>query len=148
PLPDTNDGHFAVGADPDFVTTWPVHCVGGTPGAEYHPDLVLPERTVHVRKGQGRQDYSGFTGEIVGDDAAPGTTLAAYLQGRGVTAVDVVGIATDHCDAATALDARAAGFDVRLLTDLTAGVAVPTTIAALTGLARAGVVLTTADDTR
>jgi nicotinamidase/pyrazinamidase len=123
-----------------------VHCVAGTPGAEYHPGLVLPDRTVHVRKGQGRQDYSGFTGEIDDDGVVPGTGLADHLRGRGVTVVDVVGIATDHCATATALDARAAGFDVRLLTDLTAGVAVPTTIAALTRLAQAGVVLTTAAD--
>ena len=66
PLPDTNAGHFAVGAEPDYETTWPVHCVAGSPGAEYHPDLQLPDRTVHVRKGQGRQDYSGFEGEVVG----------------------------------------------------------------------------------
>ena len=71
PLPDTNDGHFAVGAEPDYVSTWPVHCVAGTPGAGYHPDLQLPERTVHVRKGQGRQDYSGFEGEVVGADGRP-----------------------------------------------------------------------------
>src|SRR5918994_1300480 len=55
PLPDTNAGHFAVDAPPDFVTTWPVHCVAGTAGAEYHPALTLPPGTVHVRKGQSRQ---------------------------------------------------------------------------------------------
>ena len=52
PLHDTNDGHFAApGDEPDYVTTWPVHCVAGTPGADYHPALELPERTVHVVKG-------------------------------------------------------------------------------------------------
>lgn len=139
PLPDSNAGHFAVGADPDYVTTWPEHCVRGTAGAAYHPALRLPEGVLHVRKGQGRQDYSGFEGEVQG--AAGG--LADVLRAHGVDGVDVVGLATDHCVAATALDALAAGLDVRVLTDLTAGVGVRTTIDALTRLAGAGVVLTT-----
>lgn len=157
PLPDSNAGHFAVGADPDYVTTWPEHCVRDTPGAAYHPDLRLPAGTVHVRKGQGRQDYSGFEGvvtpvggpatEPVAEPAAlTGTTswgLARVLRMRQVDGVDVVGLATDHCVTATALDATDAGFDVRVLTDLTAGVGVRTTIDALTRLAARGVSLTT-----
>ena len=140
PLPDTNDGHFAVGAEPDYVTTWPVHCVAGTPGAEYHPDLVLPARTVHVRKGQGRQDYSGFEGEVVGTDR---TSLAEVLAADGVTDIDVVGLATDHCVAATASDARAAGFTATVLLDLTAAVALPTTLRAVARLSEQGVTLRT-----
>ncbi|WP_426594657.1 isochorismatase family protein [Cellulomonas sp. McL0617] len=140
PLPDTNDGHFAADGDPDFVTTWPVHCVAGTPGAEYHRLLSLPADAVHVVKGESRQDYSGFSGRIVGQD---GVRLAAALSARGVTRVDVVGLATDHCVRATALDASAAGFGAAVLTDLTAAVAAPTAIAALTELARAGIELTT-----
>lgn len=151
PLPDDNAGHFAVGADPDYVTTWPEHCVRGTAGAAYHPALRLPAGTVHVRKGQGRQDYSGFEGGVVpaaGEaDGADGTPagLADTLRAHGVDGVDVVGLATDHCVTATALDALAAGFDVRVLTDLTAGVGVRTTIDALTALAARGVTLTTSD---
>lgn len=141
PLPDANAGHFAVGAEPDYVTTWPEHCVRDTAGAAYHPALRLPAGTVHVRKGQGRQDYSGFEGVVQG--GAAGAGLADTLRGRGVDGVDVVGLATDHCVAATALDALAAGLDVRVLTDLTAGVGVRTTIDALTRLAGRGVVLTT-----
>lgn len=144
PLPDTNDGHFAVGAEPDYVTTWPVHCVAGTPGAQYHPDLRLPPATVHVRKGQGRQDYSGFEGEVVGAD---GTPLADVLTAAGVTDVDVVGLATDHCVAATATDARAAGFGVTVLLDLTAAVAAPTTLRAVARLAHAGVGLAASEQT-
>lgn len=144
-LPDTNDGHFAAeGTDPDFVTTWPVHCVADTPGAALHPDLHLPVRTVPVIKGMGRQDYSGFEGQVL--YATDSTALADYLRAHDVTRVDVVGLAADHCVAATALDATDAGFEVRVLTDLTAGVAVPTTIAALTRLAQAGVTLTTSKD--
>jgi len=140
PLPDTNDGHFAVGAEPDFVTTWPVHCVADTPGARYHPDLQLPAHTLHVRKGQGRQDYSGFEGEVVGAD---GTSLAQVLAADGVTDVDIVGLATDHCVAATASDARAAGFTATVLLDLTAAVALPTTLRAVARLAEQGVTLRT-----
>lgn len=140
PLPDSNDGHFAVDGDPDYVTTWPEHCVRDSTGAAFHPELRLPEGTVLVHKGQGRQDYSGFAGQLVG---RPGD-LAAALRDAGVDQVDVVGLATDHCVTATALDARDAGFGARVLTDLTAGVATATTIAALTRLSRAGVELATA----
>lgn len=146
PLPDSNAGHFAVGADPDYVTTWPEHCVRDTPGAAYHPALRLPARTVHVRKGQGRQDYSGFEGTVLPAEALADTApagLSDTLRARGVDGVDVVGLATDHCVTATALDAAEAGFDVRVLTDLTAGVGVRTTIDALTRLSGRGVRLTT-----
>lgn len=133
PLPDTNDGHFATDAEPDYVTTWPVHCVAGTPGAEYHPDLVLPERTVHVVKGESRQDYSGFQGRVVG--STDGRPLADLLLARNIACVDVVGIATDFCVAATALDARRGGATiVTVLTDLTAAVSAPTAVRALTEL--------------
>ncbi|RMI13207.1 isochorismatase family protein [Cellulomonas triticagri] len=147
PLPDSNAGHFAVGADPDYVSTWPEHCVRDTPGAAYHPDLRLPASAVHVRKGQGRQDYSGFEGAVVqaGPHAEAPGTLTAALRAAGIEDVDVVGLATDHCVTATALDALEAGFGVRVLTDLTAGVGVRTTIDALTRLAGRGVALTTSD---
>lgn len=160
PLPHDNAGHFAVGAEPDYVATWPEHCVRDTAGAAYHPALRLPADAVHVRKGQGRQDYSGFEGVLTPEsggtgaesaaeagalaDAAP-AGLADALRARDVDGVDVVGLATDHCVTATALDALAAGFDVRVLTDLTAGVGVRTTIDALTRLAARGVTLTTSD---
>jgi nicotinamidase/pyrazinamidase len=143
PLPGTNGGHVASpGTAPDFVRTWPEHGVAGTPDADYHPDLHLPAETVHVVKGMGRADYSAFDGvqlETLDSDAPAGVLDAL----QGVDVVEVVGIATDHCVRATALAAAAAGFHVRVLTDLTAGVAVPTTIAALTELAQAGVELTT-----
>lgn len=140
PLPDSNDGHFAIDADPDYLTTWPEHCVRDSEGARFHPDLRLPASAVLVRKGQGRQDYSGFAGTLVARDG----DLAGALRAAGVGGVDVVGLATDHCVTATALDALDAGFDVRVLTDLTAGVGTASTIAALTRLVGAGVELTTA----
>ncbi|KQR10331.1 isochorismatase family protein [Cellulomonas sp. Leaf334] len=133
-LPDTNDGHFAADGNPDYVTTWPVHCVAGTEGAEYHRDLVLPERTVHVVKGESRQDYSGFQGRVV-DAPAGQERLTDLLLARTIAHVDVVGIATDFCVAATAIDARRkAATIVSVLTDLTAAVGTTTTIRALTEL--------------
>ncbi|MDR6867629.1 nicotinamidase/pyrazinamidase [Microbacterium resistens] len=126
-----NGGHFA--EQPDFVDTWPVHCVAGTAGAEYDPLLRTASITDHVRKGQGRPAYSMFEG--VADD---GATVAGLLSARGVLAADVVGLATDHCVRASALDAIAHGVHVRILTDLVAGVGVESSAAALAELAHAG----------
>jgi nicotinamidase/pyrazinamidase len=128
-----NGGHFAAG-EPDFVATWPVHCVGGTPGADYHPALAREAIDVHVKKGQGVPAYSIFEGT-----AEDGRTLTDVLRDRGVTDVDVAGIATDYCVRASALDAAAEGARVRVLTDLVAGVAPASSAAALDELRDAGV---------
>ncbi|PSL38702.1 nicotinamidase/pyrazinamidase [Labedella gwakjiensis] len=128
----SNGGHFADGA-PDFVDTWPRHCVAGTPGADYHPALDASLVDVHVRKGQGVPAYSLFEGTT--DD---GRTASAALAAHGVTEVDVVGIATDHCVRATALDAIEHGLHVRILTDLVAGVAPDPSAAALAEVAHHG----------
>lgn len=131
---DLNGGHFAApGTDPDFVGTWPRHCVGGEPGAEYHPALDTTLVDVHIRKGQGEPAYSIFEGTT---DAGAG--FAEALDELGVTDVDVVGIATDYCVRASALDAIASGRHVRVLTDLVAGVAPASSEAALTELTAAG----------
>ncbi|WP_210480492.1 isochorismatase family protein [Naasia sp. SYSU D00948] len=129
-----NGGHFATAEDPDYVTTWPVHCVAGTPGAEYHPDLDTSDVDVHIRKGQGKPAYSIFEGET-----PEGVPLRDVLAERDVTEVDVVGIATDYCVRASALDALHEGKRVRVLTDLVAGVAPTTSTAALDELREAGV---------
>jgi nicotinamidase/pyrazinamidase len=128
-----NGGHFATDAEPDYVETWPVHCVSGTPGAEYDPGLDERLIDVHVRKGQGRPAYSIFEGTAE-DDAAFDSVLDRY----GVTDVDVAGIATDYCVRASALDALHAGHRVRVLTDLVAGVAPDSSAAALEELREAG----------
>lgn len=128
-----NGGHFAVGAEPDYVVTWPVHCVAGTSGADYHPAFDSGRVDVHVRKGQGVPAYSAFEGTT--DD---GRDLAGVLAEQGVTDLDVVGIATDYCVRASALDALAAGARVRVLTDLIAGVAPASSAAALDELRKAG----------
>ena len=129
-----NGGHFATTDAPDFVTTWPVHCVAGTIGANYHAALNSSAVTVGVRKGQGRPAYSIFEGET--DE---GEALTQRLDDLGVEEIDVVGIATDHCVLASALDAVATGRMVRVLDDLVAGVATVSSALALERLAAAGV---------
>lgn len=126
-----NGGHFA--DTPDFVDSWPAHCVAGTDGAAYDPLLDTGAVTHHVRKGQGLPAYSMVEG--VSDD---GSTVHAVLSAAGVVTADVVGIATDHCVRASALHAIEHGVRVRVLTDLVAGVAPESSEAALAELAHAG----------
>jgi nicotinamidase/pyrazinamidase len=128
------DGHFS--ATPDFVDSWPAHCVLGTPGAELHPNLDTQRIDAVFDKGEWQAAYSGFEG--VDPD---GTLLADWLRGRGVEALDVVGIATDHCVRATALDAARAGFATTVLLEHTAGVAPATVEAALQQMRSTGVEL-------
>ncbi|MEW2138973.1 isochorismatase family protein [Streptomyces sp. NPDC005409] len=133
--------HFAhPPAEPDYETSWPVHCVAGTEGVGFHPNFAPAVASGAVAavfdKGAYEAAYSGFEGA---DEN--GATLAQWLRDRHVTEVDVVGIATDHCVRATALDAAREGFATRVLLDLTAGVAPQTTARALEELRAAGVTL-------
>ncbi|MCT2084880.1 isochorismatase family protein [Microbacterium enclense] len=132
---DDNGGHFS--AEPDFVDTWPVHCVGGTFGAEYDEVFDTRRVTHHLKKGQGKPAYSLFEG--VTDD---GRTAAGILGEHGIRDIDVVGIATDYCVRASALDALRAGRTVRVLTDLIAGVHPDSSAAALAEIETAGARLT------
>ncbi|MCW2607173.1 MAG: isochorismatase hydrolase [Frankiales bacterium] len=120
--------HFA--ERPDFATSWPAHCVVGTGGARLQEPLTEDLFDAVVRKGEHAAAYSAFEG------ATEGRTLAEVLQ--GVTALDVCGVATDHCVRASVLDACAAGLEVRVLLPLCAGVAPATTEAALAEMSRAG----------
>ena len=158
----TQDWHVDPGAhfseDPDFIDSWPTHCVAGTRGAELHPDLDTEYIQAYFRKGQFTAAYSGFEGLLAPDDAvptgdrkpgampvsgaAPGSDpdagafaasdlatgedaigLDDWLQSHDVEDVVVIGIATDHCVKATALDGVQAGYSVTVLRDLTVGVA-------------------------
>lgn len=134
----TRDYHVDPGEhfsdQPDFVRTWPRHCVAGTPGSSFHPDLDLGPVEAVFSKGQYDDGYSGFTGIDVRDVALPD-----WLAERGVDQVEIVGIATDHCVRATALDAARAGLTTSVLLNLTAGVSATTVEPALAELRDAGV---------
>jgi len=130
-----NEGHIAwPPADPDFTNSWPPHCISGSKGAEYHPNLDASLIDVEVFKGQGKPAYSIYEG-LTKD----GNTVPELLELIGATEVDVVGIATDYCVLASALDANEAGLSVRVITSLTAGVAVQSTEAAIDQLVDSGV---------
>ncbi len=134
-----NGGHFA--DVPDYVVTWPRHCVAGTVGAEYHAAIDQSLIEVHVLKGQGRPAYSIFEGEA--HDHAP---FVDELDRLGVTEIDIAGIATDYCVLASAMDARETGRTVRVITDLVVGVAPESSSAALAEMQAAGIELITAKE--
>jgi nicotinamidase/pyrazinamidase len=126
--------HFA--DQPDYVDTWPPHCVVGTSGADSHPAIDASRVNAWFTKGEHAAAYSGFEGAT--DAGGERLGLGAWLAGHDVQAVDVVGIATDHCVRATALDALSEGYSTRVLLDFTAGVAPGTTERALAQLRDAG----------
>jgi nicotinamidase/pyrazinamidase len=129
-----NGGHFAPeGQAPDFVHNWPVHCVSGTYGAEYHENLDSSKITFHIIKGMGKPSYSIFEGQTPDGKALP--ELLAELK---VDKIDVVGLATDYCVLASSLDAKSAGFEVTVLKGLIAGVAEASSAQALERLSSAG----------
>lgn len=134
----TRDYHINPGAhfsdQPDYVRSWPVHCLAGTPGASFHPELDLSAVHAVFSKGQYTDGYSGF--EVTEEH-----DLGRWLRERDVDRVDVAGLATDHCVRATALDAARAGFATTVLLPLTAGVSRSTVDAALDELRAAGVTL-------
>jgi nicotinamidase/pyrazinamidase len=126
--------HFAT--EPDYSASWPVHCVAGTEGAKFHPDLDTERIEEIFRKGEYTAAYSGFEGA-----SQAGDTLLSWLAERHVTDVDVAGIATDYCVQATALDAARSKFNTAVLLALTAGASEPTTTAAIESMRAAGITL-------
>ncbi|MEU1420969.1 isochorismatase family protein [Kitasatospora sp. NPDC005751] len=140
----TRDNHIDPGDHfsdtPDYVNSWPVHCVAGTEGVGFHPNFAPSVTSGAIEavfdKGAYAAAYSGFEG-VDENNRGP----IEWLRERQVSEVDVVGLATDHCVKATALDAVRAGFATRILLDLTAGVSPRTTAAALEELRAAGVEL-------
>jgi len=119
----TNSGHFAEdGSAPNDTTTWPVHCVADTEGANYHPNLATDKIDIDIYKGQGQNGYSIFEGVT-----SKGQSFADLLDSNSITEVDVVGIATDHCVLASATDSKKHGLIVRVISSLTAGVSAEST---------------------
>jgi nicotinamidase/pyrazinamidase len=129
-----NGGHFA--EKPDWVSTWPPHCVQGTTGAAYNPAIETSLIDVQIYKGDGVPAYSAFEGQTPG-----GATLDAVLAKARVSHIDIVGIATDHCVRATALDGLQAGYAVTVLSDLCVGVSPDSSIAAIREMADAGIAI-------
>lgn len=144
----TQDWHIDPGSHfsdtPDYKESWPRHCMAGTRGAELHPDLDTEYVDAYFRKGQFAAAYSGFEGLLAPEDAVPtgerqpgglpgaqaqleadedAIGLDDWLQSQDVEDVVVVGIATDYCVKATALDAIQAGYGVTVVRSLTAGIA-------------------------
>jgi nicotinamidase/pyrazinamidase len=134
----TRDHHIDPGdhfsADPDFDHSWPPHCVVGTDGEAFHPNLDPQPFDAVFLKGEHAAAYSGFEGR-----AADGTPLADWLRAHDISHVDVCGIATDYCVRATALDAAHLGFDTQVLSYLCAGVAPASTDSAIAEMERAGI---------
>jgi nicotinamidase/pyrazinamidase len=98
---------------------WPPHCVQGTPGAEFHPELRLPASAIVVSSGMG-EDEDGYSAFEANDSA--GRHVADLLRDLGVRRLYVGGLATDYCVKASVLDARKLGFDVTVLEDAVRGV--------------------------
>jgi nicotinamidase/pyrazinamidase len=123
----SNSGHFAqAGTEPNYTNTWPVHCVANTPGANYHPNLTTDLIEVDIYKGQGQNGYSIFEGVT-----HTGESFQQLLKARNISEVDLVGIATDHCVLASAMDSKRHGLRVRVISSLTAGVSAASTEAAI-----------------
>lgn len=125
----TGDWHVEPGEhfseSPDYRDSWPPHCVAGTVGSSWHPrlDAALAEiagsvPTVVIRKGLHEAAYSAFDGV----DENDGKSLDDVLRSSGIGSLDIVGIATDHCVAATAADALGNGYTTRVFGGLTAAV--------------------------
>ena len=129
----TKDWHLDPGDhfsdEPDYVDSWPHHCVAGSAGAALHPDVqdALDEGLIDrvLTKGETEAAYSGF------EASDQGESMDSILRAAGITDVHVVGLATDHCVKATVNDAQSAGYQATLIHDLAAGVAPETTEAAL-----------------
>jgi nicotinamidase/pyrazinamidase len=130
-----NSGHFADSdTEPDYKTNWPVHCVAETNGAQYHPNLNAEDIGEHIFKGQGQNGYSIYEGIT-----KSGQTFDELLAAHQIDEVDVVGIATDHCVLASALDSKSHGLKVRVISSLTAGVSQVTTEAAIDRMIDSGI---------
>jgi nicotinamidase/pyrazinamidase len=141
----TQDYHVEPGSHfsshPDYVATWPPHCVAGSAGAEFHPNLDTSDIEAVFRKGAYQAAYSGFEGAT-----GEGVALADWLRTRDVDSVDIVGIATDYCVRATALDAAGEGFATQVLAGLTAGVAADSSERAIEEMRAAGVTVVSSAD--
>lgn len=132
---DLNDGHFPpLGIQPDFQKTWPQHCIAQTKGAEYHQNLDIHQIDIHIKKGQRANGYSIFDGTT-----ESGLSFLELIRNSEISEVDIVGIATDYCVRASALDSVRNGLKVRVISSLTAGVSPQSTEKSIDEMIDAGV---------
>lgn len=129
----TRDWHIDPGEHFDI---WPVHCKVGTEGAQIHPNLELTDSVEIFNKGEYEAAYSGFEAK----HATNGQLLGDWLKQHGVTDIEIVGIATDYCVKASALDAAKAGFVTTVRLDRCRGIAAETVLQSIEEMKRAGVV--------
>lgn len=145
----TKDYHISPGAhfsdNPDFVKSWPRHCVAETEGSRLHPALRSREdaevNESIFYKGEYSAAYSGFEGKNEN-----GESLLEFLESFNVDEVDVVGLALDYCVRATALDAVRLGFDTTVILDLTAAVNDETGSEAQSEMLKTGVEILTTEE--
>jgi nicotinamidase/pyrazinamidase len=120
---------------------WPDHCVQGSTGAEFHPDLDTTRADLIIRKGF-RREIDSYSAFFENDQTTP-TGLEGYLRTRGLTRLTLVGLATDFCVNFSAVDAAKLGFQVEMRGDLTRAIDLDGSLAeAQDGMIRAGVALT------
>ena len=126
-------------------TLWPDHCVQGTDGARFHPDLDTGGADMVIRKGF-RREIDSYSAFIENDRTTP-TGLAGYLRERGIGRVVLAGLATDFCVGFSALDALGAGFRAVVLEDLCRGIDIDGSLdAMLERIRRAGGTITRSDE--
>lgn len=129
----TQDWHIDPGShfsdEPNFVTTWPRHCVAETRGSdivqvleEKLNDVARNVPVEKIQKGMFEDAYSGFQGIVDGRGLNDNRKLAELLTDYSITDIDVAGIAEDHCVKATSIDGAAAGFNTTVLTEFCAGI--------------------------
>ena len=99
---------------------WPDHCIQGTEGAAFHPDLDVPQAELIIRKGF-RKDIDSYSAFYENDQATP-TGLAGYLRERDISTLYLVGLATDFCVKWSALDGKKEGFEVYVVKDAVRGI--------------------------
>lgn len=109
-------------------TLWPDHCVQGTPGAEFHPELRIPHAELILRKGF-RREIDSYSAFLENDKATP-TGLGGYLRERGFRRIFVAGLAYDFCVGFSAIDGRRAGFGSFVIEDACRAVGLPGSVAA------------------
>jgi len=142
---DGMDAFATIAAPYGAQTLWPDHCIQGTHGAEFHPDLDWTRAELVIRKGF-RHEIDSYSAFFENDRKTP-TGLGGYLTERGFTKVVMAGLATDYCVAYSALDALRLGLECTVLTDACRAIDLDGSLASMTAaMTEAGVTLSTSPE--